>query len=289
MRASEVVRSLLAGLIILVAGVTASAGQSAGAKATPCDGSNVTGPMFSQVGTSEAVVKAFLGALQKAVASDDRRKVASMIRYPIVAWARDRDILFKTPASLVASYELVFTAALKKTIAEARTECLFTNWKGVMIHDGEIWMNAPSPRVLKIIRINRPVGGQQQVKPARSAFKVHPKVFSLIECWETDSGCPVVTEVNLDAVAANSNQFSPTDIKEEGEWITCPSENGRGFTRYRTMETAGNRYTVEYQDNGGGTLTMSATIEFIVDKRVLRKDGKPKSVRVLRVLAFRVM
>lgn len=288
MRASEIVRSLLAGLIILVAGVTASAGQSAGAKATPCDGSNVTGPMFSQVGTSEAAVKAFLGALQKAVASDDRRKVASMIRYPIVAWARDRDVLFKTPASLVASYELVFTAALKKTIAEARTECLFTNWKGVMIHDGEIWINA-LPRVLKIIRINRPVGGQQQVKPARSAFKVHPKAFSLIECWETDSECPVVTEINLDAVAANSNQFSPKDIKEEGEWISCPSENGRGFTRYRTMETAGNRYTVEYQDNGGGTLTMSAAIEFIVDKRVLRKDGKPKSVRVLRVLAFRVM
>lgn len=288
MRASEIVRSLLAGLIILVAGVTASAGQSAGAKATPCDGSNVTGPMFSQVGTSEAAVKAFLGALQKAVASDDRRKVASIIRYPIYAWARDRDIRFKTPASLVASYELVFTAALKKTIAEARTECLFTNWKGVMIHDGEIWINA-LPRVLKIIRINRPVGGQQQVKPARSAFKVHPKAFSLIECWETDSECPVVTEINLDAVAANSNQFSPKDIKEEGEWITCPSENGRGFTRYRTMETAGNRYTVEYQDNGGGTLTMSAAIEFIVDKRVLRKDGKPKSVRVLRVLAFRVM
>jgi len=289
MRASEVARSLLAGSIIFVAGVTASAGQAAGTKVTPCDGSNVTGPMFSQVGTSEAVVKAFLGALQKAVASDERRKVASMIRYPIVAWARDRDVLFKTPASLVASYELVFTAPLKKTIAEARTECLFTNWKGVMIHDGEIWMNALSPRVLKIIRINRPVGGQQQVKPARSAFKVHPKAFSLIECWETDSECPVITEINLDAVAANSNQFSPKDIKEDGEWISCPSENGRGFTRYRTMETAGNRYTVEYQDNGGGTLTMSAMIEFVIDKRVLRKDGKPRSVRVLRVLAFRLM
>ena len=64
MRESEFVRSLLAGLIILAAGLTASAGQAAGAKATPCDGSNVTGPMFSQVGTSEAAVKVFLGSLQ---------------------------------------------------------------------------------------------------------------------------------------------------------------------------------------------------------------------------------
>jgi hypothetical protein len=204
MRATEIVRSLLAGLIILVAGLTASAGQSAGTKATPCEG-NVSLPMFSEVGTSEAVVKAFLVALQKAVASDDRRKVASMIRYPIYAWARDRDVLFKTPASLVASYELVFTAPLKKTIAEARMECLFTNWQGVMIHDGEIWMNALHPRVLKIIRINRPVGEQPHEEPSRPAFKAHPRGFSLIESWATDSEYPVVTEINLDAVAANSN------------------------------------------------------------------------------------
>jgi hypothetical protein len=164
MRASEVVRSLLAGLIILAAGLTTSAGQSAGAKATPCEG-NVNLPMFSVAGTSEAAVKAFLVALQKAVASDDKRKVASMVRYPIYAWARDRDVRFRTPASLVASYELIFTAPLKKTIAEARMECLFTNWKGIMIHDGEIWMNALHPGVLKIIRINRPVGEQPSEKP----------------------------------------------------------------------------------------------------------------------------
>jgi hypothetical protein len=140
--------------------------------------------MFSVAGTSEELARAFLVALQKAVASDDRRKVASMIRYPIVAWAQGQNVLFKTPASLAASYELIFTAALKKTIADARTECLFTNWKGVMIHDGEIWMGARSKGDLQIIAINRPVGEERQVKPHSPpppAFKVQPAVFSLIE------------------------------------------------------------------------------------------------------------
>jgi hypothetical protein len=172
---------LFAGLILLLIVPTVSPGQTASAK--PCE-RDQSPPMFSVAGTSEELARAFLVALQKAVASDDRRKVASMIRYPIVIWARDRNVRFKTPASLAASYELIFTAAIKKTIAEARTECLFTNWKGVMIHDGEIWMGAGSKGGLQIITINRPVGEERQVKPRPPpppAFKVHPKVFSLIE------------------------------------------------------------------------------------------------------------
>jgi len=164
---------LFAGLLLLLIVPTVSPSQSS---AKPCE-RDQSPPMFSVAGSSEEVARAFLVALQKAVASDDRRKVASMIRYPIVAWARDRSVLFKTPASLVASYELIFTAALKKTIAEARTECLFTNWKGVMIHDGEIWMGARSKGDLQIITINRPAGEERQVKPSTPALKVHPKVF----------------------------------------------------------------------------------------------------------------
>jgi hypothetical protein len=237
---------LLAGLLLLLNGPIVSLGQTAGAK--PCEREQ-SPPMFSVAGTSEEMARGFLVALQKAVAADDRRKVASMVRYPIVTWARDRNVLFKTAASLVPSYELIFTPALKKTIAEARTECLFTNWKGVMIHDGEIWMGARSEGDLQIIAINRPVRKERHVNPSTQTFKVHPKVFSLIENWESDSEYPVVTEVNLDAVAENDNQFPADEIKREGEWLTCATNNGRGFRRHRIFETAAPRYTVEYQEN----------------------------------------
>ncbi|HLF83674.1 MAG TPA: hypothetical protein VI837_05815 [Blastocatellia bacterium] len=97
-----------------------------------------------------------------------------------------------------------------------------------------------------------------------------------------------MTEISLDAVAQNDNQFPSNEIRQDGEWISCATEGGRGFKAYRILETAGTRYTVEYQENGGGTLTTSALIEFVVEKRILRKDGKAKSIRVVKVLAFRM-
>ena len=140
---------------LLILGVTRAAplDQAASTKTEPCEGRQ-SAPVFSVAGTSEEKARAFLVALQEAVAAGDKRKVASMIRYPIVAQARGRNVRFKTPASMVASYDRVFTAPLKKLIADARTECLFTNWKGLMIHDGEIWMGARSSGDLRIITIN---------------------------------------------------------------------------------------------------------------------------------------
>ena len=38
-------------------------------------------------------------------------------------------------------------------------------------------------------------------------LKIHPKVFSMIDCWVSDSESPVVPEINLDAVERNGNEF----------------------------------------------------------------------------------
>src|SRR5262245_27583670 len=104
------------------------------------------------------------------------------------------------------------------------------------------------------------------------APKIHPKVFAMIDCWISDSESPVVTEVNLDAVANNGNQFNDDGLKEENGWTRCPGEGGNGFLRYRVLESKGNRFKVEHQENGGGTLTTSSVIEFAVEKREIRRD-----------------
>jgi len=49
----------------------------------------------------------------------------------------------------------------------------------------------------------------------------------------------------------------------------------------------GNTYTVEYQENGGGTLTTDSRIEFVIDKRTIQRDGKPSTMRVLRVTSYK--
>jgi hypothetical protein len=119
-----------------------------------------------------------------------------------------------------------------------------------------------------------------------SAFKVHPQVFSMIQCWLSDTDSPVVTEVSLDAVEKNRNQFSKDEDKEEGGWTVCREEDAKGFNRYRVIEASGNRYKVEYQENGGGTLTTTSIMEFSVLERKIRKDGKPTATCVLRVDAY---
>ena len=95
----------------------------------------------------------------------------------------------------------------------------------------------------------------------------------------------MVTEINLDAVEKNGNEFNNDGLKQDGEWMTCPVPDANGFMRYRVLETKGNRFKVEYQENGGGSLTTASIIEFVIEEREIQRDGKPGMVRVLRVLS----
>lgn len=126
----------------------------------------------------------------------------------------------------------------------------------------------------------------EKADDSASSFKTHPEAFSMIQCWISDTESPVATEINLDAVAKNRNQFSSNDIKQEDGWTICHEAEAKGFKRYRLIETKGNHYKVEYQENGGGTLTTASIIEFSVEKREIRKNGKLTAIRVLRVDSY---
>ena len=120
----------------------------------------------------------------------------------------------------------------------------------------------------------------------KSALKIHPKVFNMIDSWISDSESPVVTEINLNAVEKNGNQFNEDGLKQDGDWLVYSLPNTGGFMRYRVLEAKGNHYKVEYQENGGGTLTTASTIEFEIDKRHIRRNGSPMTIRVLRVSSY---
>jgi hypothetical protein len=120
---------------------------------------------------------------------------------------------------------------------------------------------------------------------ARPLGTLHPEVFSMVECWISDTESPVVTEVNLDAVQSDRNQFDGDEVKQEDGWMVYRAPEG-GFKRYRIIEHEGNHYKVEYQDNGGGTLTTDSRIEFTIDKREIQVDGKPKAINILKVISY---
>jgi hypothetical protein len=141
----------------------------------------------------------------------------------------------------------------------------------------------------KIVQSLHPIRDEKAATPAPAltfALKIHPKVFSMINCWISDSESPVVTEINLDAVEKNGNEFNENGLKQDGEWLQSPSPDSNGFMRYRVLQSKGNHYKVEYQENGGGTLTTASTIEFDIEKRNIQRDNKPVTIRVLRVSSY---
>lgn len=142
------------------------------------------------------------------------------------------------------------------------------------------------PIVVMILALGPLRAAEKKGVSADLEFKIHPKVFSYIEGWLSDGESPVVTEINLDAVKISTNQFQTDEIKEVDGWIRAKGDTDGSFRRYRVMQHKGNRFKVEYQDNGGGSLTTSAIIEFTVETREVRVDGKTETIRVLRVASF---
>jgi hypothetical protein len=138
----------------------------------------------------------------------------------------------------------------------------------------------------KIVQSLHPVRPGAAAKTSAPVLKVHPKVFNLIECWISDVESPVVTEINLDAVDKNGNEFNDDGLRQEGEWTRCPVPDANGFMMYRLLESKGDHYKVEYRENGGGSLTTASIIDFVIEKREIQRDGKPAAIRVLRVLSY---
>jgi len=144
----------------------------------------------------------------------------------------------------------------------------------------------------KIVNSLHPVKeGSKPDKPKETGgapeLKLHPKIFNLIQCWISDVESPVVTEINLDAVDKNGNEFNDDGLKVDGQWTKCPNPDSKeGFMWVRVLESKGNHYKVEYQENGGGTLTTASIIEFDIQKRNIQRDGKPMSIRVLHVTSY---
>src|SRR5438874_1630293 len=141
----------------------------------------------------------------------------------------------------------------------------------------------------RIIQSLNPIRDEKRGMPAAaqtSVLKIHPRVFSMINCWISDSESTMLTEINLDAVGKNGKKFNQDGLKQDGDWLQCPVSDTSGFMRYRVLESKRDHYKMEYQENGGGTLTTAAVTEFEIEKRNIQRDGKSVTIRVLRVSSY---
>jgi hypothetical protein len=102
--------------------------------------------------------RTFLAELQNAVAGGDKAKVASMISYPVRVIQGTSRTRIRTEAALLSQYDTIFDAHVRQAIAHQSAKCLFGNYQGAMIGDGEVWFNQRPDGTMKIVTVNPSAG-----------------------------------------------------------------------------------------------------------------------------------
>jgi len=143
-----------AGLLFLCASVALRA-QTTPAK-QDCPGSTV------DLQGEEVARKSrtFLAELQAAVGKGEKAKVAGMISYPLLVIHSSSKARVRTETQFLSQYDSIFDAHVRQAIAQQSEKCLFGNYQGTMIGDGEVWYREQASGAMKIVTVNTSAGSQ---------------------------------------------------------------------------------------------------------------------------------
>jgi hypothetical protein len=98
----------------------------------------------------------FYQGLQLSVAKGDAKSVADHVTYPISATIQGKKITIATKQQFIDSYQQIMIDKVKQALLNQKVEDTFVNYKGVMVGNGQIWMNVSTsdPHQFFIIGIN---------------------------------------------------------------------------------------------------------------------------------------
>jgi len=140
-----------------------AAGMSPDAVATPAEAAAQTAPAASapdaSADSSEGDVRqrierllgdapryeAVFTALQKGVAAHDAKAVAALPLYPVSVNVGGKKRKVADAATFEREYDRIITADIAKTITEQKFDDVFVNWQGVMLGNGQVWINGICP------------------------------------------------------------------------------------------------------------------------------------------------
>jgi hypothetical protein len=119
---------------------------------------------FSVAGLNDGEVEAFFVSFREAIAKGDKKKVASLMSYPIkVTLKSGRRQKIGNSFEFVRSYDRIFYDEFKAVITKTEVKDLWAKSSGVAMPTGEIWFsgivnaNRPESYSIKIIAINGPI------------------------------------------------------------------------------------------------------------------------------------
>jgi hypothetical protein len=80
-------------------------------------------------------------ALQQAVAARDKEDVAALVRYPITVSISGHKQTIRNAPAFIKSYDAIMTPDIVSAITGQKYEDLFVRDQGVMLGNGEAWIN----------------------------------------------------------------------------------------------------------------------------------------------------
>lgn len=114
---------------------------------------NTDDPMYEITGIRERDARAFLETFLAHVNAGEKEAAAKMILYPKKVFFPGKEVTVSSAEELLPYYDEIFTEEYKKRINDAMGDDLFWNYMGVMLGNGEIWLQE-TDGVLGISAVN---------------------------------------------------------------------------------------------------------------------------------------
>jgi len=116
---------------------------------------------FMFTGVTDSEVLTFFGKFQKAVVSNDRKTVVSMVNYPLRVNERGgRHQMIASSAELMRQYDAVFTPTIRQAVSVEKPAKLSAGRDGAAIGAGLVWMTGacdkrrPPKCTLGVVSVN---------------------------------------------------------------------------------------------------------------------------------------
>ena len=118
------------------------------------------GKRYSHIVGSDAAVEEFVSDAKKAISKGDKIWLAANLFYPLkVRISEKSSVVVKNKNQFLLQYDKIFTTGFKSALNNTFSHNLFNNYQGVMIGNGEIWINntlnaSEAKPIFQIIAIN---------------------------------------------------------------------------------------------------------------------------------------
>ncbi|MEK1890597.1 MAG: DUF1176 domain-containing protein [Phyllobacterium sp.] len=88
-----------------------------------------------------APYRQLISELQNALKNHDSAAIAALVSYPISVTVGSKQQTMKSPKDFIANYNAIMTPQIVAATATEAYEDLFVNYQGIMLGEGEIWIN----------------------------------------------------------------------------------------------------------------------------------------------------